>query len=145
MKFPFIKLSKIEKKFSYYEIKKELYKYDGSFIEISKNEKEVSIKVDIFSRVPFYYYVFKNQIYGNSSFLELVKELKNKKLPISYDYVSIAAFLKNNCFLENSTFFKEILRVPPGSKLIFNCQNGLINIDQYYKYEKKIIKKLMKI
>lgn len=137
MRFPFIKLSKIENKFSYYEIKKELYKYDGSFIEINKNKKEVSIKVDIFSRVPFYYYVFKNQIYGNSSFLELVKELNNKKLPISYDNVSIAAFLKNNCFLENSTFFKEILRVPPGSKLIFNCQNGLINIDQYYKYEKK--------
>ena len=60
MLLPNIKLSEIIDDFTYYEIKTEKKKYDGSYIEIKKNEKEVSIEVDIFSRIPFYYYVSKN-------------------------------------------------------------------------------------
>ncbi len=135
MLFPNIKLSEINNEFSYYEIKTEKKKYDGSYIEIKKNDKEVSIEVDIFSRIPFYYYVTKNKIFGNSCFIELVKELHSINLPLSFDYVSIAAFLKNNCFLENSTYFKEILRVPPASKLIFNYANGSIKIQEYYNFQ----------
>lgn len=135
-----IKLSEIKNNFSYYEIKTEKNKYDGSFIEIKKTANEISIKVDIFSRIPFYYYIKKDKIFGNSSFVELVKELKKNKLPLSLDNVSIATFLKNNSFTENFTYFKEVLRVPPGSSLKFDCNNGITNIEQYYKYNSKILK-----
>jgi len=140
MLLPKIKLSDIRDNFSYYECKAENEKYNGSFIEIKKNEKEISVKVDLFSRIPFYYYINKKNMYGNSSFIELIIELKNNNISLSLDYVSIASFLKNNCFTENSTYFKEVLRVPPGSKINFNCNNGLTTIEQYYKYEPETLK-----
>ena len=140
MRLSKIKLSDISNNFSYYEFKSEDKKYEGSFIEIQKKDNEVSIKVDIFSKIPFYYFVNNKTSYGNSSFVELVKELKKKKSLLSLDYVSIASFMKNNCFMENSTYYNEILRVPPGSKLNFNYKNGHKTIHQYYKYDTKTLK-----
>ena len=64
MLLPKIKLSDIRDNFSYYECKAENEKYNGSFIEIKKNEKEISVKVDLFSRIPFYYYINKKNMYG---------------------------------------------------------------------------------
>ena len=135
MLLPKIKLSDLKKNFFYSEFSSEKIKYDGSFIEINKTERHVRVKVDIFSKIPFYYYIKEKKILGNTSFVDLVKEVKQKKISLTVDVVSVAAFLKNNCFLENSTYFKEISRVPPGAELVFSLVDGTVEINQYYKYE----------
>jgi len=139
MILPKIKLSEIQDNYLYYEFKSEAQKYEGSFIEVKKKVDYVSIKVDIFSRIPFYYFIHKREIYGNSSFIDLTKEIKNKKYSLSLNNVAIASFLKNNSFLENSTYFNEIHRVPAGSCLNFYYKNGSYSIDQYYNFKQNKI------
>ena len=56
MLLPKIKLSDLNENFFYSEFNSEKIKYDGSFIEINKTERYIRIKVDIFSKIPFYYY-----------------------------------------------------------------------------------------
>ena len=79
MLLPKIKLSDLKKNFFYSEFSSEKIKYDGSFIEINKTERHVRVKVDIFSKIPFYYYIKEKKILGNTSFVDLVKEVKQKK------------------------------------------------------------------
>ena len=81
MRLSKIKLSDISNNFSYYEFKSEDKKYEGSFIEIQKKDNEVSIKVDIFSKIPFYYFVNNKTIYGTTTSEER-KQLKEEGIEL---------------------------------------------------------------
>ena len=50
-----INLDEIIGNFNHYEFQHD--KYEGSFIEITNNQKQIKVTVDRFSTIPFYYYV----------------------------------------------------------------------------------------
>ena len=73
MRLSKIKLSDISNNFSYYEFKSEDKKYERSFIEIQKKDNEVSIKVDIFSKInELLYQLSDKQVDSALSIIEIL-------------------------------------------------------------------------
>ena len=130
-----VNLEKIEGSFNYYELPKN--KYEGSFIEIANNKNETSVLVDRFSSIPFYYYVFKNKLYGSSSFQDLI-DSRPKDFKITLNKQSCLFFLKTNTFLNQQTLVNEIMRVPYGCSLLFDKKNFKIKINRYWNFSPEI-------
>ncbi len=130
-----INLEKIEDSFNYYELPNN--KYEGSFIEIVNNKNEISVLVDRFSSIPFYYYVFKNKLYGSSSFQNLIDN-RPKDFKITLNKHSCLFFLKTNTFLNQQTLINEIFRVPYGCSLLFDKKNFKIKIKRYWNFSPDI-------
>ena len=112
-----INLDEVKGNYNYYEL--EQNKYEGSFIEIINNQEKINIKVDRFSSIPFYYYVYKNKVYGSTSFQNLI-DRRPKDFKITFNEESCLFFLKTNTFLNDQTLVNEISRVPYGCSLSFN-------------------------
>ena len=130
-----VNLEKIEGIFNYYELPKN--KYEGSFIEIVNDKNETSVLVDRFSSIPFYYYVFKNKLYGSSSFQNLIDN-RPKDFKITLNKQSCLFFLKTNTFLNQQTLVNEIMRVPYGCSLLFDKRNFKIKIERYWNFSPEI-------
>lgn len=67
-----INLDDVSKEFEYYEFEKK--SKDCSYLIIKKSKDYIEIEVDKFSTIPFYYYVFKNKLYGSTSLIDLIKK-----------------------------------------------------------------------
>jgi len=135
MIYPRILLSDISDKFFYSEFKSKENLYNGSFLEIENYKSFTKIKVDKLSSIPFYYHIFKNKIYGSTKLLDLALQLKELNCKLKLDPVSISSFIKNNSFLLDTTYFKNVFRVPAGCELHFNHKTKKIDIKEYYNYQ----------
>jgi hypothetical protein len=138
MLYPNILLSDVSDKFYYYEFKSKKNLYNGSFIEIENNKLFARVKVDKLSSIPFYYLVYKNKLYGSTKLLDLFYELKKLKCKLELDPVAISGFIKNNSFLLNLTYFKNVFRVPAGNELYFDCVKKELRIKEHYNFDPKV-------
>ncbi len=132
-----INLDEINGNFNHYELKQN--KYEGSFIEITNDQDKIFIKVDRFSTIPFYYYIYKNKIYGSVSFQDLINK-KPKDFKITLNEEACLFFLKTNTFLNTQTLINEISRVPYGCSLEFNKKTCKISISRYWNFTNKTSK-----
>ena len=130
-----INLNNIDGNFSYYELSDN--KYEGSFIEITNNDSEIGVKIDRFSSIPFYYYIFKGKFYGSTSLQDLINN-RPDDFKISLNENSCLFFLKTNTFLNHQTLINEISRVPYGCSLKFNKKNKRIEIIRNWNFSSVI-------
>ena len=130
-----LNINDIQEKFEYHELKK--YKNEGSYIIIKKDDEKISIKIDRFSTIPFYYYVFKDKFYGSTSLQDLINK-KPQDFSISLNKEASLFFLKTNTFLNDQTLVKEIFRIPYGCVLEFNKKSFKVKIIRHWNFSPKI-------
>ena len=66
----FKNIKDIKDKYEYYELPD--HKFEGSFIIIENNANFITVKIDRYSTIPFYYYIFKGEFYGSTSLQNLI-------------------------------------------------------------------------
>ncbi len=126
-----INIKDIKNKYEYYELPE--HKFEGSFIIIEKNSNFITVKIDRYSTIPFYYYIFKGEFYGSTSLQNLIDN-KPEKFKISLNEKASLFFLKTNTLINDYTFVNEINRIPYGCLLTFNKNNLEIKITRYWKF-----------
>ena len=118
-------------KYEYYELPN--HKMEGSFIIIEKKFNLINVKIDRFSTIPFYYYVFKGKFFGSTSLQDLINK-KPKEFRITLNKEASLFFLKTNTLINDYTFINEINRLPYGCELSFNVKNSETKITRYWKF-----------
>jgi len=126
-----INIKNIERKYEYYELPK--HKFEGSYIVIEKNSNYITVKIDRYSTIPFYYYIFRGKFYGSTSLQNLIDN-KPEEFKISLNEKASLFFLKTNTLINDYTFVNEIKRIPYGCFLTFNKNNLKIKITRYWKF-----------
>ena len=126
-----INIKDVSGKFEYYELND--YKNEGSSIVIENNPKIVSIQIDRYSTVPFYYFIFKNKFYGSTSLQELLDN-KPDDFKVSLNKKSALFFLKTNTFINHHTLVNEIHRIPYGCNLTYNKHNYKVKISRHWNF-----------
>lgn len=129
MKYPILKLGDVNAKFVYAEHPSDYEK--GSFLYVEKDENYIKIKVDRFSTIPFYYCLYRGELYGATKFNLLIESLPGdykKQLNIP----AAIAFLRTNSMLGEDTLIEGIYRVPYGCELVFDKIKKTIEIKRYW-------------
>jgi hypothetical protein len=132
-----VNINNVSNKFEYYELND--HKDEGSSIIIENNTKTITVRVDRYSTIPFYYFVFENNFYGSTSLQDLLNNKPNK-LKISLNEKSALFFLKTNTFINDHTLVNEICRIPYGCYLIYNKSSFKVKIIRYWNFSNQINK-----
>ena len=131
MHYRIVNIKEIKNKYEYYELPES--KYEGSFIEIENSSNFITVKIDRYSTIPFYYYIFKGQFYGSTSLQNLIDN-KPSEFKISLNEKASLFFFNTNTLINDYTFLNEVNRIPYGCILTFNKNNLEIKITRYWKF-----------
>lgn len=104
----------------------------GSFLFVDQDDKKVTVQVDRFSTLPFYYAVHDKRLYGATRIADLLSILPSdyqRKL----DVLSAIEFLRTNCMIGEKTFLEGIRRVPFGHQLVFSKVTGKVELQEYWR------------
>lgn len=105
--------------------------FDGEFLVfcLNKNDKSFILFNDILERLPFYYLFDEDKLFMSRE-LKFFKFMKND---LEIDKLSVAYQLLFNCFLYNSTYFKNVKRLKPGSMIYYDEGRDQMNVEEYFK------------
>lgn len=89
---------------------------------------------DRFGAIPFYYAIAQKNLYCDCSIEKVIKESNMKKELNEY---ALQAYLTFSFVPGKNTFYKNVLKLMPGSSIVF-C-NGEVIIKKYHHFERKIL------
>lgn len=131
MKYPKYVLSTCNNTFLYESFSGSYEEKNGSFLKVEEDEQKITITVDRFSTVPFYYIVHKSKLYGATK-LGLLLE----SLPVSFQRkLNINAaipFLYTNTLLGQDTLIDDVHVIPYGCSLVYDKRTENIKIERYW-------------
>jgi asparagine synthase (glutamine-hydrolysing) len=104
----------------------------GSFLEVREGPDHVSIRVDRFSTLPFYYLVIDRQIYGATHLSRLLESLP-AGTHLSLNAEAAIQLVRTNTMFGEGTLFAEIRRVPYGHRLEFERSTGRLTLTAYWQ------------
>ena len=104
----------------------------GSFLDVSENADAVSIRVDRFSTIPFYYLVIGCRLYGATHLSRLLESLP-VGVHLTLDAVAAIQLVRTNTMFGERTLFAEVRRIPYGHRLDFDRSSGHLTLTPYWQ------------
>lgn len=116
-----------------------LNKMEGmwAFALLNKNKKEMLLSVDPFGIKPLYY-INTPDWFAFASEIKSLLLLPNLKPQINY--ASLPEYLIYRSIAGERTLIKNIFKLNPAEKIVFNAKNGLKKKNYYWELKKKNIK-----
>lgn len=130
MLYPLYTIGDNDNAFLYAEYPHDLEK--GSFLHVQENAAQISVRVDRFSTIPFYFAVYKGRLYGSTK-LHLLLQSLPPDFPRRPNAVAAIEFLRMNSMLDGKTLLEGIDRVPNGHELIFNKREATLAVRCYWR------------
>ncbi len=130
MIYPEFKLSGVDRELRHPEFPEEPER--GAFIEVRADAGSVRVRIDRFSRVIFYYAVWKDQLYGATTLAGLPDDLP-ADFPRKLDCEAAIQFVRANSMIGERTLMSGVKRLPPGGQLRYDIPSGELQIDQWWR------------
>lgn len=130
MQYPIYTLSNNRNQFEYIEYPGD--KDKGSFLSVYEDDDFISIVVDQFSTIPFYYNVHEGRLYGSTK-LNLLLDSLPENYTRQINPEAAIAFIRTNSMLAEDTLLKGIMRIPMATKLLFNKKAGTTTLQPYWQ------------
>lgn len=104
--------------------------------------KKIFLFNDHLSTKNIFYFISNEGFVFSSELLALASFLKSQQISYTLDSDAVYMMALYGFLLEDSTYIKEVKKLPFGSILIYDLESRKMNIDKYYHFssEKKVIK-----
>lgn len=112
----------------------------GSFLLVEQDHSRVSVQVDRFSTLPFYYAVHRNRLFGSTRIDSLLRSMPadfERKL----DVLPAIEFLRTNSMLGEKTLLQGVRRVPFGHRLVFDKTSGRVELQEYWRLPANLVER----
>lgn len=130
MKFPLVSLNDVSNEYLYQEYpgKKE----KGAYLTIAKTSEKITIEIDRFGIIEFFYVVHKNELYGATTLSLLLGDL-----PVSFrrqlDELAAIELVRTNTIWGCKTLISGIKKIPHGARLVFDIKKQELILENYWQ------------